>query len=42
MVKIKNNTKTSNYKHLSFKERQLIEVWHNMGDSNREIGRRLG
>ncbi|WP_326717113.1 IS30 family transposase [Vagococcus jeotgali] len=42
MVKIKNNTKTSSYKHLSLKERQLIEVWHNMGDSNREIGRRLG
>ena len=42
MVKIKNNTKKSSYKHLSLKERQLIEVWHNMGDSNREIGRWLG
>lgn len=42
MVQTKNNTKKSSYKHLSFKERQLIEVWHNMGDSNREIGKRSG
>lgn len=42
MAQIKSNTKKSSYKHLSFKERQLIECWHNQGLSNREIGKRLG
>ncbi|QCI87342.1 IS30 family transposase [Vagococcus zengguangii] len=42
MAQIKNNTKKSSYKHLSFKERQLIEFWHKDGKSNREIGKRLG
>lgn len=42
MVQIKNNIQKSSYKHLSLKERELIEFWHNNGCSNREIGRRLG
>lgn len=42
MDQIKNNTIKSSYKHLSFKERQLIEYWHSDGKSNREIGKRLG
>ena len=42
MAQAQNNTQKLTYKHLSFEERQLIEVWHNRGDSNREIGKRLG
>ncbi|OPF87082.1 hypothetical protein BW731_10310 [Vagococcus martis] len=42
MAQIQNTTQKLTYKHLSFEERQLIEVWHNRGDSNRAIGKRLG
>ena len=42
MAQIKSDTKKSSYKHLYFKERQLIESWHKEGKSNREIGKRLG
>lgn len=41
-LKLRVTKKKSTYKHLSFKERQLIECWHNDGKSNREIGKRLG
>ncbi|HEY4537085.1 MAG TPA: helix-turn-helix domain-containing protein [Erysipelothrix sp.] len=42
MAQAQNTTQKLTYKHLSFEERQLIEVLHNRGDSNREIGKRLG
>lgn len=41
MAQNKNITKKSTYKHLSFEERQLIQLWHEIPLSNREIGRRL-
>nr|WP_084657249.1 helix-turn-helix domain-containing protein [Vagococcus teuberi] len=42
MEQTQNTTQKLPYEHLSFEERQLIEVWHNKGTSNREIGKRLG
>jgi len=42
MAQAQNSTQKLTYKHFSFEERQLIEVWHKRGDSNREIGKRLG
>ena len=42
MEQTQNTTQKLPYEHLSFEERQLIEVCHNKGASNREIGKRLG
>lgn len=33
---------TTHYTHISFSERQLIDIWLNQNLSYREIGRRLG
>lgn len=42
MAQIQNNTSKQEFKHLSLEERRLIETWHNEGETNREMGRRLG
>lgn len=42
MEQTQNTTQKLTYKHLSFEERQLIEVWPNKGVSNRKIGKRFG